>query len=169
MLKLSKKADYGLIALKHLALKGGQETSSAKEIADAYGMPTEALAKILQRLSRNGLVRSSHGTRGGYLLARDPRSINALEVIRAIDGPTVFVSCLTQRGTCGQSRRCIVREPLRRVEESILSVLRTVTVWDLSSDDRQERAAPPATNKGASPGHDHLIQVRRTKEPSHAR
>jgi Rrf2 family protein len=158
MLKLSRKADYGLIALKHLALRGGRRTCSAKEIAEAYGIPQEALAKILQKLARGGLVRSSHGTRGGYLLARDPRGISTLEVIRAIDGPTVFTSCLTDHGTCGQSRRCIVREPLRRVEQGILEVLRTVTVADLSSD-AEKRGRPkelyqirtkPGTIQGAT-------------------
>ena len=86
MLKLTKKADYGLIALKHLAVNA-PGSSSAKEIADTYGIPAALLSKILQNLVKNGFLRSEHGTNGGYKLARDPRDITAYEVIRTIDGP----------------------------------------------------------------------------------
>src|SRR5207248_1800493 len=84
MLKLTKKADYGLIAMRHLALRGtaaAMATASAKDIAGEYGIPQQALAKILQRLAKSQLLISHHGTNGGYSLARPARSISALEVI----------------------------------------------------------------------------------------
>src|SRR6266567_6865249 len=99
MLKLTKKADYGLIALKHLAVNG-QGSSSAKEIADTYGIPLPLLSKILQKLARNGFLQSEHGTNGGYKLARDAREITAYEVIRAIDGPIFLTACFTEHGYC---------------------------------------------------------------------
>src|SRR5881392_768201 len=116
MLKLTKKADYGLIAMRHLA--GHEGACSAKDVADAYGIPQEALAKILQRLVKAGLLQSQHGANGGYTLARAANKISAFEVIRAIDGPLLITSCMTVRGECGQSGRCTIREPLRRVNES---------------------------------------------------
>ena len=85
MLKLTKKADYGLMAMKHLAERGHNGACSAKDVAEAYGIPQEALAKILQRLVKAGLLHSQHGTNGGYTLARDAANITAFEVIRAID------------------------------------------------------------------------------------
>jgi Rrf2 family protein len=92
MLKLTKKADYGLMAMKHMAERASTEACSAKELADAYGIPPEALAKILQRLVKAGLLHSQHGTNGGYTLARDPKTISAFEVIRVIDGPLFITS-----------------------------------------------------------------------------
>ena len=83
MLKLTKKADYGLMAMKHLAEHVDQGACSAKDVAEAYGIPQEALAKILQRLAKVGLVRSQHGMNGGYTLTRDARMISAFEVIKA--------------------------------------------------------------------------------------
>ena len=74
MLRLSKKADYALIAMKHLSLRG-DGSSSAREIASLYDIPIELLAKILQRLVRGGLLASHQGTRGGYQLARVPAQI----------------------------------------------------------------------------------------------
>ena len=70
MLRLSKKADYALMAMKHLALRGDRGSSSAREIASQYDIPIELLAKVLQRLVRRGLLASQQGTRGGYQLAR---------------------------------------------------------------------------------------------------
>jgi Rrf2 family protein len=140
MLKLTKKADYSLIALKHLTLQRDGETASAKDIAEAYGIPLPLLSKILQRLAREGFLRSEHGTNGGYRLARDPHTITALEVIRTIDGPIILTSCFTDHGDCLHSTRCSVREPLRRVHEGILRLLDSITISDISRDDTELEA-----------------------------
>jgi Rrf2 family protein len=131
MLKLTRKADYRLIALRHLALN--REGASAKEIAASYGIPTPLLAKVLQKLARNGLLTAAYGTNGGYRLARDPRSINALEVVRAIDGPIILTSCFTQHGRC-QTVGCSVKEPLRRIHEGILGLLENISVAEIAQD-----------------------------------
>lgn len=128
MLKLTKKADYALMAMKHLAEHPSAASRSAKDVADAYGIPPEALAKILQRLAKAGLLLSQHGTNGGYTLARAAHTISAFEVIRAIDGPLFITSCVTVRGECGQSDRCNIREPLRKVNESIEAVLKRIKI-----------------------------------------
>jgi FeS assembly SUF system regulator len=133
MLKLTKKADYGLIALRHLA--SGGHASPAKEIADAYGIPLPLLSKILQKLARGGLLVSEQGTHGGYRLARAARDINALEVIRAIDGPIILTHCFTDHAHCDQSPRCPVREPLRKVHEGILRLLSAISIADLTEDE----------------------------------
>jgi FeS assembly SUF system regulator len=138
MLKLTKKADYGLIALKHLAEAAARDSSngtvsacSAKEIADEYAVPQEALAKILQRLVKSGLLVSQHGINGGYALARDARHITAFEAIKAIDGPLFITSCSTHKGECVQSVKCNVKEPLKKVNDSIHAVLNKITIADM--------------------------------------
>jgi len=132
MLKLTKKADYGLMAMKHLAEHAG--ACSAKDVAEAYHIPPEALAKILQRLVKAGLLQSQHGINGGYTLAREAGTITAFEVIRAIDGPLFITSCVTVRGECDESDRCTVREPLRRVNQSIEEVLRGIKISEMKDD-----------------------------------
>ena len=87
-------------------------------------------------------MKSLQGTNGGYVLARDAREITALEVIRAIEGPLFITSCSTTRGECGQSVRCTVREPLRKVSRTIEDVLGKLTVWDLTENaERQDLAS----------------------------
>ncbi len=134
MLKLTKRADYGLMAMKHLAEHTHAATCSAKDVAEAYGIPQEALAKILQRLVKAGLLHSQHGINGGYSLARDAHSISAFEVIHAIEGPFFITSCVTVRGECGQSDRCTVREPLRKVSHSIEDVLKRITILEMKEE-----------------------------------
>lgn len=129
MLKLTKKADYGLIALKHLAETQHAGTSSAKDIAEAYDLPQEALAKILQKLAKAKLLVSHPGTNGGYSLAKAPNVITALEVIRLIDGPLFMTSCASDK-EC-KVTNCNVKEPLARVSHSITEVLRKLTIAEM--------------------------------------
>lgn len=138
MLKLTKKADYGLIALKHLAAVPDGKSASAKEIAECYHIPLPLLSKVLQKLGRQGFLQSEHGTNGGYRLARDARDISTLEVIRAIDGPIILTACFTEHGGCDQSDRCSVREPLRKVHEGILRLLGSISIADLSQEEMHD-------------------------------
>ncbi|MBS1865363.1 MAG: SUF system Fe-S cluster assembly regulator [Acidobacteria bacterium] len=138
MFKLSKKADYGLIAVKHLAMHRDQHACSANEIADEYGISSTLMAKVLQKLARQNLVAAKHGSSGGYQLSKMPDQISALEVITAIDGPVLITSCVTSHGNCDATSKCSVREPLRRVNDSILNVLNTVTIAQMSEEPQQE-------------------------------
>ena len=131
MLRLTKKADYGLIAVKHLAER---RSASAKEISHCYGLPLPLLAKVLQKLARQGLLESTYGTNGGYRLAREPRMISALEVIRAIDGPTILTTCSTHSGGCHQAGKCTVQAPLRKIQNSILTLLDSITISEMRDD-----------------------------------
>src|SRR5713226_5309996 len=137
MFKLSKKADYGLIAVKHLAKHRNEHACSANEIAEEYGISVTLMAKVLQKLARQSLVAAKHGSSGGYQLAKEPGQISALDVISAIDGPVLITSCVTSHGNCDATSKCSVREPLRRVNESILHLLGTVTISQMS-DELQE-------------------------------
>ncbi len=155
MLKLTKKADYGLIALKHLASSGRRGASaSAKDIADAYNVPLPLLSKVLQKLARAGMLQSEQGTNGGYRLAKSPSEISALEVIRTIDGPIILTHCFTEHAQpkeCNQSVLCPVREPLRKVHEGILQLLQGITISDLSNDEMPVPVVHSATISSISP------------------
>jgi Rrf2 family protein len=150
MLRLTKKADYGLMALKFLAEQASSNTpapASAKDIADAYHIPPPLLAKILQTLARAGLLVSTAGTNGGYTLARSAKEISAFEVIRAIDGPLFITSCITIHGTCDLDSHCTIKEPLRKVNDSIKDLLSAIHIADLA-----EAPESGANRSGASVG-----------------
>jgi len=139
VLKLTKKADYGLIAVKYLAEHPETAALSAKDVADAYGIPAQLLAKILQRLTKAGLLHSHAGMNGGYALARDARQISAFEVIHAIDGPLFITSCFKGAKSCELTPSCTIKEPLARVNETIVGVLKSISIHDLAE---REPGAP---------------------------
>src|SRR3977135_3583337 len=150
MLRLSKKADYALIAMKHLALRGDRGSSNAREIAEQYDIPIELLAKVLQRLVRKGLLGAHQGTAGDVQLVRPPANISVADVIEAIDGPVTVTACSTDEGTCEQFAKCNVRDPLWRVRERILSALGECTIAEPAAD------PPPAPAARAAVLHTNL-------------
>jgi FeS assembly SUF system regulator len=145
MLRLSKKADYALIAMKHLAHKdAGATSTSAREIAEQYDIPIELMAKVLQRLVRSGLLISTQGTRGGYTLSRTSGSISVADVIEAIDGPFTVTACSSDKQACDQYGKCSVRGPLWQIRERIVQTLGMVSLADMAADQEPTFAAPVA-------------------------
>jgi Rrf2 family protein len=141
MLRLSKKADYALIAMKHLAQKGGAPSTSAREIAEQYDIPIELMAKVLQRLVRTGLLVSTQGTRGGYTLSRPSAAISVADVIQAIEGPFTVTACSSDNNDCEQYGKCSIRDPLWQIRERIVAALGTVTIAEMANDNVAAAAA----------------------------
>ena len=152
MLRLSKKADYALMAMKHLAVRADAGSASAREIAEQYDIPVELMAKVLQRLARHGLLTSHQGTRGGYRLGRASSAISVADIIQAIDGPLTVTACSTEAENCGQYAKCSVRDPLWRIKDRILSALSTCSLQEVATDTPEEPAAPVtfAVSRGRS-------------------
>ena len=143
MLRLSKKADYALMAMKHLALRADGASSSAREIAEQYDIPVELMAKVLQRLVRKGLLVSQQGTRGGYSLARSATAISVADVIQAVDGPLAVTACSADEVTCDQFSKCNIRDPLWKIKDRIYHALATCSIHELATD-AIGPATPPA-------------------------
>ena len=124
---LTRRTCYGLIAAKHLAEHAGEGSFSANDLAEFYGLPHETLAKILQRLATAGVLMSHHGIKGGYTLARDPRSISVFDVINASEGPR-------RNGIHGEQGRHLEAVPgyhqLRMVHQAVADMLRELTIED---------------------------------------
>jgi Rrf2 family protein len=134
MLRLSKKADYALMAMRHLAMRADAGSASAREIAEQYDIPVELLAKVLQRLVRKGLLTSHQGTRGGYVLSRGASLISVADVIQAIDGPVAVTACASETETCEQYEKCGIRDPLWRIKERIIAALATCSIHELATE-----------------------------------
>lgn len=141
MLRLSKRTDYALIAMRHLALSTDRGSSSAREIAEAYNVPVELLAKVLQRLVRQGLLASHQGINGGYELARPAARISVADVIEAIDGPLTVTACSEEDESCDQFTRCNIRDPLWRIKDRIVQALTTCSIQEMAVESLPVAAA----------------------------
>ena len=134
MLRLSKKSDYALMAMKHLAVRPGAASASAREIAEQYDIPIELMAKVLQQLARRGLLTSHQGTRGGYQLSKPTTAISVADIIQAIDGPLTVTACSTEDEQCEQFTKCNIRDPLWRIKDRILASLAECSLAEISTD-----------------------------------
>jgi Rrf2 family protein len=135
MLKLSKRMEYGLMAIHSIAHSKDGELLNTKEIAARNGIPHDILAKILQNLVRSGIVASQQGAHGGYLLARSVEEMSISSVIEAVDGPMQLVACFGQNGDnvvkCNLVDSCSVRTPLSKIEHKIRQVFEHTTVSEV--------------------------------------
>ena len=139
MLKISKKADYALMALQHIAsVQFGDATPgrviNTKEIAEEYNIPLELLAKVLQSLSKSGMIESHNGPKGGYLLARSANHITIAQILESIEGPLGLTDCLHEKEDgefCMQREHCNIRTPLLKVQDSIYQLLNSMTLHDM--------------------------------------
>lgn len=134
MLRLSKKADYALLSMRHLAANADRGAVSARELAEAYDIPSELLAKVLQKLVRARLLASHQGIRGGYGLGRAADAISVADVIQAVDGPLTVTACSEGDHSCDQYSKCNIRDPLWRIKDRIVSALAATSVAELAVD-----------------------------------
>lgn len=134
MLKLSKRTDYGLMAISYIAShQADGHTVNTKEIAATHNIPAELLAKILQTLAKRGLIASLNGPKGGYVLTRDPATISVAEVLMAIEGPIGIAECYQSRNSqCDQLEKCSIRDPVEKIQRRIIKLLDTMTLAEMN-------------------------------------
>ena len=137
MLRFTKRADYGLMAIHYIAIHDDRGAVSVKRIAEEFAIPQQLLAKILQRLAKQRLIVSQNGPKGGYVLTRRASEISIGEVIRALEGPISIVSCL-EDSDCPQMERCSLRRPITKLQAAITQMLDSMSLAELTSDDIPE-------------------------------
>lgn len=144
MLQLTKRTEYGLIALVHMVDRGG-EPISVRELCERNPVPKRVMAEVLKDLGRSDLVESHRGATGGYSLARPPESITLGEIVSALEGAPTLTNCEVSStlriGACEVKPNCPIRSPLQRVHERLLDLLEHTTLRSLS-DPARGRAQP---------------------------
>ena len=137
MLRFTKRADYGLMAIHYIAIHDDLGAVGVKRIAEEFAIPQELLAKILQKLAKQGLIVSQNGPKGGYVLSRRATEISIGDVVRALEGPISIVSCL-EDSDCPQMERCSLRRPITKIQAAITQMLDTMSLAELTSEDVPE-------------------------------
>ena len=132
MLRLSKRVEYGLMALQHLAKCGNVATT--REIADGRQIPYDLLAKVMQSLKRDGLIDSYQGTKGGYALMLSPNAISLSRVIGALDEEIALTDCGVENAdhsSCSMFDSCTIKDPLYKIQKRMEETFGSVTVAEL--------------------------------------
>jgi Rrf2 family protein len=136
MLSLTKKTGYGLIAMTHLATLPDEQVVSAREIAEAFGVPVSLLMNVLKELAAAGYVESVRGAKGGYRLARPPEQINLADLVTTLEGPIRLSACTTEQAghhecTDLVMSRCPVADPVHRVQRKLNDFLKKLTLAEV--------------------------------------
>jgi Rrf2 family protein len=133
MLRLSKRVEYGLVALQHLAKRGaeGAGVSTVREIADENNISYDLLAKIMQDLKKDGIINSYQGVRGGYTMMLAPQEIPVNRVIDALEEDHTITKCSSETDCCDREDFCTIRGPMMRLQQELKGVLNSVTIAQL--------------------------------------
>ena len=138
MLKISKKTDYALMALQHIAaVQFGDVTPgrvvNTKEIAEEYNIPLELLAKVLQTLAKNATDRKPQWSQGRISAGPARHQITIAQILESIEGPLGITDCSHEKDGefCMQREHCHIRTPLLKVQDSIDQLLNSMTLQDM--------------------------------------
>jgi len=132
MLKLTRKVEYSLIALRHMQGKELEAVSSTKEIAIQYNIPIEILAKTLQHLAKENIIEPINGPHGGYRLKAQLGDINLVEFFERVEGPLGLSDCFYD-SNCVQIDYCNIRTPIQRINANMMSMFRSMSVQDVTN------------------------------------
>lgn len=135
MLRLSKKAEYSIIALKHMLNQPSGTVTRAREIARTYNIPSEIMAKILQRLARKGIVQSCQGAKGGYMLIKAGEKISLADIVQTVEDPISIVDCMGETGSdCMQLDNCNIRDPFKIIQKQFEIFLSGISLADINNE-----------------------------------
>ena len=143
-MKLSRESEYGIQGLIHLSQQPPGTVMQLAAIAEAQGLPLSFLAKIFQKLTQYGLIRSFRGATRGYTLSRPPGEISLREVLEAIEGPGLFEHCIFWSHHCAEDNPCILHEGWKQIKPKLTAMMEVTTLQDLV-----RRAAPVRRHKRA--------------------
>ena len=133
MLQLTRDGEYAVRAVLYLATHEDR-ISLISEISESQDVPKSYLSKIMQSLTRAGLVKSRRGAKGGFFLARPAGSIPLRETIEAVEGPIHLNVCLIKKGECPKDDACPVHPVWREAQKKLFEVLESKTMLDLARD-----------------------------------
>ena len=131
MLKITRKVEYALIALRHMQLKESKELTSTKEIATRYGVPQQLLAKTLQHLARDGILEAGQGSAGGYRVATNLDKISMKDFFEKLEGPLGMMDCYFD-SDCIQIGSCNIRVPIQRINDNMRNLFSQMSVQEVT-------------------------------------
>ncbi len=131
-MKLGRESAYGIEGLLALATKPPGTAMLLSDIAAARGIPQSFLAKIFQKLTRHGVIRSFRGAMRGYALARRPKEIKVKEILLAIEGPDLFERCIFWSDRCADTNPCPLHHGWKQVKQQLVGgLMERTTLADL--------------------------------------
>lgn len=131
MIRITKQTDYGIVLLTHMASHADRQHNAPDLAAEAH-LPLPMVSKILKLLTREGVLESHRGVKGGYSLARSPQAISMAEIVAALEGPIAITECIDEEGDCAHERLCPVRSNWHRINQALRAALEEITLAEMT-------------------------------------
>ena len=133
----SRQCEYALQAVLYIALKPQDEMTSIKEMTATLGIPYHFLAKILQDLTRKGLLTSMKGPSGGFSLGMAPKDITLFHIVEAVDGVDFTQTCVLGFPECSGKNPCAVHEKWAGLRDGIYDMLVSKNIGEMAREMRK--------------------------------
>jgi len=131
MIRITRQTDYGIVLMTHMA--GSPERRlNAPELAEEVRLPLPTVSKILKLLTREGLLESHRGIKGGYSLARPAEEISMAVIIACLEGPIAITECIDDTSGCVHEPLCRVRGNWQRINEAVRTALSGITLAEMT-------------------------------------
>lgn len=138
MLRLSSKGEYGVRAMFEIARDYQKGPVTIKEISRRQGMSVSYLEQLLNKLRRDGLIKSRRGPGGGYILGKKPADISIGVILNTLEGPVAITNCLAPKAgqpECNRIEKCVTRLLWKSLGEKINNFLETISLKDLLQEE----------------------------------
>ncbi len=135
MFRLSKKTEYGILALQYILARQDNQSATVREISEKHRISQTLLAKILQKLAKAQIIRSVQGARGGYVMQGDANSISLKDIFEAIEGPIHLTECDFNDKCCDRYNFCSLKDSFVPINQQITGFFENISLADLSTND----------------------------------
>ena len=142
MLRLSKKVEYGILAMQYMA-SHPSNLFTAKSLSENLHLSYDFLAKTMQKLMRANLLDSQQGIKGGYFLAKPAKSIRLMDIIESLDSKPELVDCVSEDKDCDKKNSCLLHDPIRLLQKKVEDVFLETSLHDIA----EHRLIEIETNK----------------------
>ena len=132
MIRMSRMTDYAVLLLTHFARDPQPRIRSASTLAQKTSLARPTVSKILKSLAQSGLLTAQRGSKGGFMLAREPRAISMADVVRALEGPVSMTECCSDDDNCRLEPTCIVASNWRKINQIVLNSLDRITLEEMA-------------------------------------
>lgn len=140
MLKINRKVEYALMALKFMAAKNDGSLTSAREVCETFNVPFDTTAKVLQIMNSGGMLHSVKGIRGGYQLQKDLNDITYMQLARLVEGKEDVQFCQNSKGeVCELYSNCNIANPLEQLNKKLNSYLEDLSLKELLFDGKDPK------------------------------
>lgn len=140
-MKLSTRTRYGIRAAIEIAAHYGQGPVQIKLIGQKQAISVKYLEQLMAILKSGGFVHSIRGSRGGYVLSREPSEIKLDELVLALEGSITTAECVDDNGYCARATDCVAREVWAKVQQAVMDVLGSITLKDLVEKTKRKHEA----------------------------